>query len=85
MQTFEYHGTYPVHNPPGLLFANICLGSHVYTQKWGLNSGAHQSYRNHVLDISDGRKVVIFVFQLIFKDMKEEDQHTKIYRLHIVL
>ena len=24
IQTFEYHGTYPVHKPPGLLFANIC-------------------------------------------------------------
>ena len=39
----------------------------------------------NLLDISDGRKAVVFVFQQIFKDMKEEDQHTKIPSPHRTL
>ena len=41
--------------------------------------------KNRVLNISDDRKAVVFVFQQLFKDMKEEDQHTKIPSPHRTL
>ena len=41
----------------------------------------NQSLGDHVLNISDGRKAVVFAFQQIFKEIKE-DQHAKILSPH---
>ena len=51
----------------------------------GIKSWCSSIIRNHVLNISECRKAVVFVFQQIFKDMKEEDQHTKIPFSHRTL